>query len=237
MAYIDYDRLSQISAEEFRGAHPYPWINPAGVLTEAGYAALRGSLPDVGVFERRFGERRKYGQQSHDRFALEYRRDLDIPREWHDFVAELRDAPYQRWVREMLGTRSIHTSFHWHYTPRGCSVSPHCDAKRKLGSHIFYFNTEDDWDPDWGGETVVLDDEGQLSSDSAPAFEDFAASYGSKALGNYSLLFARKGNSWHGVREITCPEGHLRKVFIVVLNRDTPLARAKRVLGSRRGGY
>jgi hypothetical protein len=35
-------------------------------------------------------------------------------------------------------------------------------------------------------------------------------------LGNRSPLFARKEHSWHGVREIRCPEGHMRKVFIVV---------------------
>jgi hypothetical protein len=82
-----------------------------------------------------------------------------------------------------------------------------------------------------------LDDEGRFASDSAPAFEDFQASYGAKALGNHSLLFARKGNSWHGVREITCPEGRLRKVFIVVLNSDTAIRRAKRALGIGRQGY
>ena len=235
MSFLDYDRLDAISPEAFQSAHPYPWVNPAGLLTEEGYRSLYENLPDVGLFERRFGQQRKYGQQSHDRFALEYDEKLDLPKPWKDFVAELRAPAYQAWIRRMLGTNDIYMNFHWHYTPAGCSVSPHCDAKRKLGSHIFYFNTEEDWDPSWGGETLVLDDEGRFESDSAPAFEDFSASYGANALGNHSLLFARKGNSWHGVREITCPEGHLRKVFIVVLNSDSPLGRIKRRLsGARR---
>ena len=40
----------------------------------------------------------------------------------------------------------------------------------------------------------------------------------SENLGNYSLLFQRRGNSWHGVREIRCPQGRYRKIFIVVIN-------------------
>jgi hypothetical protein len=49
---------------------------------------------------------------------------------------------------------------HWHYTPAGKSVSPHCDSFNKIGSQIFYFSTPEDWDRSWGGETVILDDKG-----------------------------------------------------------------------------
>ena len=74
--------------------------------------------------------------------------------------------------------------------------------------------------PRLGGETVVLDDGGRLHPRSAPPFEAFDRAFPSQSLGNRSLIFTRRGNSWHGVREIRCPEGHMRKVFIVVLNRD-----------------
>ena len=33
--------------------------------------------------------------------------------------------------------------------------------------------TEDDWQVGWGGETVVLDDNGRFPTDSAPDFDDF----------------------------------------------------------------
>jgi hypothetical protein len=111
-------------------------------------------------------------------------------------------------------------------------VSPHCDAKRKLGSHIFYFNTEEDWDPAWGGGTVILDDAGRFDARSAPAFEDFVAFEPAQALGNHSLLFVRNGNSWHGVREIRSPQGALRKVFIVVIERASLAARLRRRLAA-----
>ena len=90
--------------------------------------------------------------------------------------------------------------------------------KRKLGSHIFYFNTAEDWDPAWGGETLILDDGGRFNQKSAPDFEEFERIIASENLGNHSLLFHRQGNSWHGVREIRCPEGRYRKIFIVVIN-------------------
>ena len=186
---------------------------------------MRAALPEAERFQQRFGERRKFGQRPHDRYSLEYDDDLDVPTPWKEFVAELRAHRYQRWLTEMLGTRHFRLSFHWHYTPTGCSVSPHCDAKRKLGSHIFYFNTTHDWEAAWGGETVILDDEGRFSRRSSPSFNDFPRATESRSIGNYSLLFRRNGNSWHGVRPLTCPEGALRKVFIVVINRLHPVRR------------
>ena len=59
-----------------------------------------------------------------------------------------------------------------------------------------------------------------------------------RALGNYSLPFAGKGNSWHGIREIRSPQGTLRRVFIVVI---THLRLASRIrdslLGQHATGY
>jgi len=51
-------------------------------------------------------------------------------------------------------------------------------------------------------------------------------------MGNYSLLFTRRGNSWHGVREISCPPGYYRKVFIVVINERRPLKQLSKTLKS-----
>jgi hypothetical protein len=62
----------------------------------------------------------------------------------------------------------------------------------------------------------VLDDHGRFAVDSSPGFEDFDASWTAETMDNRSLIFGRRGNSWHGVRAIECPEGQLRKVFIVV---------------------
>jgi hypothetical protein len=230
MSYLDYARLDGLDDEAFRNQKPYPWINPEGALTDAGYRELRGNLPDVSLFDGYFGVSRAHGQQSHDRYVLEYRDGLDLPAPWQAFVDELRGPRYRDFVRRLFGVRSLYLNFHWHYTPNACSVSPHCDAKHKLGSQIFYLNTEDDWNPAWGGETLILDDKGRFGRRSAPAFEDFDQVLPSQALGNRSLIFMQTGNSWHGVRPIQCPGGELRKVFIVVVNRAGPIARVKRFL-------
>jgi hypothetical protein len=235
--YLDFARLEALDPEAYAATDPYPWANPEGLLSAEGFEKLRETLPDVALFERRFGVQRKDGQPPHDRFTLEYRDDTPLAEPWREFVAELQTERYRRALARLFGTPQLALSFHWHYTPSGCSVSPHCDSKRKLGSHIFYFNTRDDWDPSWGGETVVLDDGGRFDVQSRPRFEDFDRALSSVAIGNRSLLFTRRGNSWHGVREIHCPEGHMRKVFIVVVNRNGPLDRLRALFGKERERY
>ncbi len=237
MQYLDLGRLSAIDTAAFQAQQPYPWINPERLMTEEGYQRLLDSLPNQAQFTPSFGNQRAHGQQGHDRFILEYSDDLSVVQEWKDFVAELRSPTYQTFLSRLLGTREFELSFHWHYTPRGCSISPHCDAKHKLGSHIFYFNTERDWDPTWGGQTLLLDDGSRFSRKSAPRLEDFDKILKSKAIGNCSLLFARKEKSWHAMRPLQCPEDGLRKVFIVVINRFGPMERVKRLFGGKAKGY
>ena len=84
---------------------------------------------------------------------------------------------------------------------------------------------------------MILDDGGRFSYKSAPHFEDFRQIIPAEAMGNRSLLFSRTKRSWHGVRTLTCPPGHLRKVFIVVLNRYTLIDRVRRFVGEPPKGY
>lgn len=225
--FLDGSKLEAIRGDEFRATRPFPWANPAGLLTDDGYAELIEHLPPVEQFKPVFGRVRKHGQQSHDRYALEWHDDLPVSPVWKSFVDELRGPVYTDFLTRMIGHSDFALKFHFHYTPNGCSVSPHCDAVWKLGSHIFYLNTGEDWKPEWGGETQVLEDHGRLKAGSAPSFDDFDEALSSESIGNRSLLFIRQGNSWHGVRPIQCPEGHLRKVFIVVINNAKPWYRLR----------
>ncbi|MCB1842200.1 MAG: hypothetical protein KDI09_04490, partial [Halioglobus sp.] len=120
----------------------------------------------------------------------------------------------------LLGARKIEFRFHWHYTPSGADVSPHCDARREHGSHLFYFNSPEEWDPSWGGATLVLDDGGRLDFNSAPDYADFDDITECQSIGNFSALMLRTDHSWHAVRAIDCPPDKLRRVFIVVVNPD-----------------
>ena len=238
MTYLNFDLLESIDPQQFRAISPYPWMNPEGTLTEDGYTRLLATLPKVENMQPFFGVARKHGQQPHDRYVLEYSDKAVISDEWKAFIEELRSERYMHFLRAMFGRGRLWLNFHWHYTPASASVSPHCDSPRKLGSHIFYFNTPQDWDPSWGGETVVLDDEGRFPTKSAPRWEDFPRSWTSNAMGNRSFLFARRGNSWHGVREIRSPEGKYRRVFIVVINdviRSIPFLVKQRFLQQEAG--
>jgi len=227
--YLNVERLASIAPEEFQAAEPFPWVNPGGLIHDSAFETLRRSLPDLERFTRRFNIRRRHGQRPHDRFTLEYHSKSPVARVWHEFIAELESPLYREWIAERFGERRFFMTYHWHYATRGCEVSPHCDGPRKLGSHIFYFNGWEDWHPDWGGHTLILDDGGRIDSRSAPDFDDFPRVVRSSIMDNHSLLFRRRGNAWHGVRPLSCPEDRVRKVFIVVINRLTPTAFAKRL--------
>jgi hypothetical protein len=220
MRYLDFDRFKAIDAAEFRATRPFPWINPRGLLTDAGYQRLLDNMPDISLFEKKFGYGRVAGQKPHDRYSLEYTTDTPAPEPWRGFIAELCSDDYRHTLARLFGARKINLRFHWHYTPNGCSVSPHTDSVREHGSQLFYFNQQGEWDPAWGGDTLVLDDGGRLEFASAPSLEDFDNEIAARSVGNYSLIFQRIRHSWHAVREIRSPKDRLRRVFIVVANPE-----------------
>lgn len=236
MKYIDENTLKTLTAKDFQSAYPFPWINPRGFLTAQAFETLQSTLPDLGLFEERFGGQRSFGQKGHDRYSLEYQEDLDIAPEWHEFVRELNGSAYSRWARKLLGAWAMKLTFHWHYTPNGCSVSPHCDSRAKLGSQIFYFNTEQDWQPEWGGETLILDDHNQLDFKSSPDFKDFEKQIAAETIGNRSLVFKRTNHAWHGVKALQCPDDRYRKVFIVVFERVRPIKTIRNRIRERLAG-
>jgi hypothetical protein len=228
MQYIDFDRLENIDERAYQAQKPFPWISPEELLTGDGYSALLATLPDVSLFDTRFGVQRKNDQQAHDRYVLEYHDGINLAEPWREYISELKSPRYKANLCRLLAQPSVTLNFHWHYTPSGCCVSPHADSVRKAGSHIFYFNTDADWDPAWGGHTVLLDDGGKIPYQSSPRFEDFRAEIPSFALGNRSLLFSRTERAWHGVHPIDCPGHKLRKVFIVVVNRNRIVDKIRR---------
>ncbi len=214
----------------FRSAKPFPWWNPEGFLTAETFDGLVRTAPSLELFDPSFGLKRTYGQRNHDRYVLKYRDGLPLSSEWQGFLHALEGTEYRSFLARMFGTRRFRLDFYWQYTPGGCSVSPHCDSRRKLGSHLFYLSTLDNWRKEWGGETVLLDDGGRFSYRSAPALQEFGDAITTETVGNRSLLFMRTNHSWHAVRELTQPEGILRMLFTVVIRREPSLAAR---LGSR----
>lgn len=223
--------LNSIDPKTFQAMKPYPFLEIEGLLTRDGHQALIRDLPDPATFSQVFGRRRRYGQRSHDRFVLQYHPLRVIPELWRDFIRELQGAPYRQFVSKLLERDDFILHFHWHYTPRGCSVSPHCDADWKLGSHIFYLNTESDWNRAWGGETIALGGKPGLDARSAPEFDEFPIQIASNPMGNRSLIFRREEESWHGVRPLECPLGALRRVFIVEFRKASFANHVRTALG------
>ena len=228
--YLNPAVLNTIDPAAFRARLPYPWINPQHFIAEDRFRELLDTMPDISQFRAFFGKQRKHGQASHDRYVLDYKEGMELSPAWSAFIDELRSDRYRDFVCALLGVSQVRFRFHWHFTPSGGEVSPHCDSRGKIGSQIFYLNTAEDWEWDWGGETVVLDDGGRIEPDNAPAFEDFDAEYPADTRDNRSLIFGRQGNSWHGVRRINCPENHYRKVFIVVFEEYRPMRTAVKKL-------
>ncbi len=222
--------LEAINPAEFQQRTPFPWVNPQQFIRADHSQELLDNLPALERFRGFFGKQRKHGQTSHDRYILDYEAGMALPTCWQTLVDELCSDQYRAFVCRLLDVSAVRFRFHWHFTPAGGEVSPHCDSRGKIGSQIFYLNTEQDWDRSWGGETVILDDGGLIGPDNAPAFDEFIAEYPAETSYNHSLLFGRRGNSWHGVRKINCPPDHYRKVFIVVFEEHRPMHMALKKL-------
>lgn len=99
----------------------------------------------------------------------------------------------------------------------------HCDARRKLATHIFFFfATDEDWPREWGGDILILDDQQRYKAHSAPRFDDLNVAASLDLRKNGSLLFQRTEHSWHGVKPLQSPRPDVnRKLFIVTVNLPT----------------
>lgn len=221
--------IDQFDDKAFRNRHPFPWQMIDGLISDETHQQLCDELPGLDMFSASFGKRRRHGQESHNRYVLNESRKLALSPLWRAFVEELKGPLYKDFVSRMMGRKDFTVNLHWHYTPAGCSVSPHCDAEWKLGSHIFYFNDPAKWDEAWGGQTLVLDDGHKISWRSAPAFEDFDEIIDTPCSGNRNLVFLREDHSWHGVKAHTAPEGVLRKVLIAEYRKDDLANRVRKL--------
>ena len=233
-SYVDFEKLESIDPIGFRATKPFPNANPHCLLTDNGFQKLIDNMPDIELFEKVFDYRRLGGQEPHNRYSLEYAADTPVPEPWKEFIAELCSDRYRRALQNLMGARKIRYRLHWHYTPNGCSVSPHVDSKREHGSQLFYFNAPGEWDPAWGGDTLVLDDGSKIHFESAPSLEDFVDETPARSIGNYSFMFERTDRAWHAVREIKCPDDRIRRVFILVAYPDSLRAKIRdRIVGKK----
>ena len=225
---LDDRRLAEFPVEEFTGRQPFPWFDFERLLRPEAFEALLRDFPPLERFEKHVGLPRIHGQRPHDRYYLAYEHSVygsgengaaeirheELAPSWQTFVRELEGSEYRAFVTRLLGRGDLEQRYAWHVGFRGSEVSPHQDSIRKAGTHLFYFNTRDDWDEAWGGQTLVLS--GKHVDELNPDFGDFEASTANTIVDNHSFLFKNTPDAWHGVRTLTCPEDAFRRLFTVV---------------------
>lgn len=237
------ERLADLAGGRIRQDAPFRHAALDGFLSPDAFERLRTEYPPLDLFEQHVGLPRRFGQTPHDRLYLELETShyhqgarsapgviamRDLSPVWQQFIEQLRGEAYQRAVLGLLGARAATLRFTWHVAFTGCSVSPHRDAREKLGTHLFYFNTEREWSADWGGSTLLFGRRTVATMN--PGFDQFEREIEAPFLGNRSLIFRNQWTAWHGMRPIAAPAGSYRKLFAVVFDR--PGKRLPRLLDS-----
>jgi hypothetical protein len=235
MSLIKQEALEAFDTASFTNRQPCPWSDFDGLLTDEAFDQLCKEFPSLDLFERHNGISRKDSQRPHDRYYLAFEHSLygnkkpgqvgcigigDLSPVWQQFIEELQSSPiYRRFVQQRLDAECLAIRFAWHVAGPGNDVSPHCDAASKAGTHIFYFNTSDDWDDAWGGSTLFLS--GKKTEAMNPEVSDFEQQYGFSIVNNKSMLFRNTPNAWHGVDRISCPPGKYRRIFNVIFEKTS----------------
>ncbi|MDL2407116.1 2OG-Fe(II) oxygenase [Rhizobium calliandrae] len=237
--FIDYGLLRQFDFDGFKSKAPFPWENIEGFLTKEGFQALYTDYPSLELFEYHNNVRRGHGQRPHNRHFLAYEssahhkgvvRHEQLPATWQRFIDEIGTSDeYRRFIRRALGASEFILRYEWHVGSQGSEVSPHLDLPRKLGTHLLYFNTSDDWNHEWGGATLAL--EGKKIEALNPDFSDFESVSASRITDNRSFLFKNTSLAWHGATALTSPPGSYRRLFNIVV--EMPKRSAGRKLVDR----
>ncbi len=233
---LNLDALAALDYAGLRHRKPFPWVTFNGLINAESHAQLSREFPARKHFERQEGGRRRHGQRPHDRYYLELTDDasiddtarepgfiseLDIAPSWQIFMRTLREGPYMREACRVLDLREARLVFAWHIAVAGDEVSPHRDLRRKLATHLFYFNEIPPWTSGCGGETLLLGEKKTLTM--RPEFEDFDHHTAISVLGNRSVLFRNSSRAWHGVRPLRLAPGAERRLFSIVFEATASL--------------
>lgn len=227
--FLDYNQLDSLAPETFRSTLPFPWHSFDKLLTPERFQKLNDEFPSLALFERHEGVERPHRQRPQNRYYLGYEGSIyheddeassgvasksDLGPSWQAFLDEIHGEDYRRFISSCLDGEEFLIRCTWHLGFTGSDVCPHTDAKGKIATHIFYFNSEDQWDRSWGGAILLLSD--KKTDGLNPDFDDFGANQAVETLGNSSFFFKNTPAAWHGVRPLNCPDGAYRKLFNVV---------------------
>ena len=229
-SFINYQLLKSFNKNSFIQNEPFPWYGFQDCLTSEGFQQLCQDFPSLKLFEKHEGLERLYGQRPHNRYYLAYETSIydqldrqdkgvvryqELPESWQMFMDELETSQdYRDFIKSLFEVSDFQVRYAWHIGVTNSEVSPHRDSQQKIGTHILYFNTSDDWDSAWGGSTLVLG--GKSTKTMNPNFSDFTTVMSTQLTNNHSFLFKNTPNAWHGVKPLNCPEGKYRRLFNVI---------------------
>ena len=229
-ACFNQQAMRAFDTTAFTERQPFPWYNFQSLLTDAAFAQLYTEFPPLAFFETHEGLPRNHGQRSHDRYYLAYEETVyqnadrnqkgiishqQLSPAWQAFITGLQtDLGYREFICRLLGVEAFTARYAWHVATAGRSVSPHLDSVRKAGTHIFYFNTSQDWKSEWGGSTLVLS--GKNYEGLNPEISDFDQVEAAQIMDNRSFLFKNQPDAWHAVDTIDCPPKTYRRIFNVI---------------------
>jgi hypothetical protein len=232
ISYIDKEKIEKFSFENFHKRWPYAWFDFEQFLLPESFQILYRDFPALEFFEYHQGIKRYGGQRPHDRYYLAYESSIyhdkdkeqgagivrreDLKESWQGFMDELESPFYKDFIRKALDA-DFQIRYAWHMGKSKNEVSPHADDFSKVGTHIFYFNTKEDWNQEWGGSLLVLG--GKMVPGLNPDFDDFTVSIPVKNMDNHSFLFKNGSEAWHGVKALSSPEGKFRKLFNVIFEK------------------
>lgn len=145
--------------------------------------------------------------------------------EWVRGVYERLDLPdgqYADIVRERcrLDVDDLVLQMEFSSLEAGSHLPPHTDAPDKLVSCVLYL-PDADWDPSWGGETVIYRPVDERRSDNwCSRSSSVDGMHELDTIGftaNRMFWFVKTHDSWHGVTPVTAPAGIGRRSFNVSL--------------------
>ena len=158
---LNDDVTTTCDRDAFRSNLPFPWVGFQGILASQSFDQLEAEFPPLDLFEKHERIPRTHGQRPHDRYYLALDRSIygtavgegpgcvgldALSPSWQQFITSLRgDERYKRLVSSLLRVDDYVVRFAWHVASAGADVSPHVDASNKYGTHIFYFNSENNW--------------------------------------------------------------------------------------------
>lgn len=230
---LSFDCLEALKIRRDQPSHSFFWSQIPGFIPDDLFNQLCEDYPNISLFDKHVGIPRGL-QKPHDRYYLALNwgpysankrpffnkgvvKKYHLSRAWRRFIDNLEGAKYREFLSDLFQVEKFTLRFAWHMGFTGAEICPHVDTPSKLGTHIFYFNPEGQWDPAWGGQTVLL---GNLEKDiENPEFSDFGCCWDASNIGNTSLIFRNSPIAWHGVRALNAPKGCFRKIFTVVIDQ------------------